>query len=164
MVRAGSAAQNSSKPDMPSCSATCTPKLSTQSTTTPQTGKSSRQRPVAKPDSCSSQPRLAADSRTELIAKLDGWNFEPQSLPSEHHVAECAVLIFEALFRIQGLQEAVGVSLDQIPPFIQHLRHIYRWQNLYHNFEHAVDALRPIRIGLPVGYRNTGCWVLKCDL
>ncbi|KAJ7064966.1 high-affinity phosphodiesterase [Mycena amicta] len=89
-----------------------------------------------------SQPRLAADSRIELIAKLDGWNFEPQSLPSEDHVAECAVLIFEALFRIQGLQEAVGVSLDQIPPFIQHLRHIYRWQNSYHNFEHAVDVLQ----------------------
>ncbi|KAF7316276.1 High-affinity phosphodiesterase [Mycena indigotica] len=89
-----------------------------------------------------SQPRLAAESRAGLIAKLDGWNFEPQSLPSEDHVAECAVLIFEALFRIKGLQEAVGVSLDQISPFIQHLRHIYRWQNSYHNFEHAVDVLQ----------------------
>ncbi|KAF7325838.1 High-affinity phosphodiesterase [Mycena kentingensis (nom. inval.)] len=89
-----------------------------------------------------SQPRLAAESRDELIAKLDAWNFEPQSLPSEDHVAECAILIFEALFRIQGLQEAVGVSLDQIPPFIQHLRQIYRWQNSYHNFEHAVDVLQ----------------------
>ncbi|KAF7319020.1 High-affinity phosphodiesterase [Mycena chlorophos] len=88
------------------------------------------------------QPRLAPESRRQLIVKLDAWNFEPQSLPDEDHVAECAVLIFEALFRIQGLQESVGVSLDQISPFIQHLRHIYRWQNSYHNFEHAVDVLQ----------------------
>ncbi|KAJ7204764.1 high-affinity phosphodiesterase [Mycena pura] len=90
---------------------------------------------------CSS-PRLSPDTRPCLIAALDAWNFEPQLLPSEDHVVECAVLIFEALFRIEGLQQAVDVSIEQIPPFIQHLRHIYRWQNSYHNFEHAVDVLQ----------------------
>ncbi|KAJ7918464.1 hypothetical protein B0H13DRAFT_1607358 [Mycena leptocephala] len=87
-------------------------------------------------------PDLPPETRVELIKALEGWNFEPSTLPSEDHVAACAVLIFEALFRIEGMQQAVGVSLSQIPPFIQHLRHIYRWQNSYHNFEHALDVLQ----------------------
>ncbi|KAJ7778103.1 hypothetical protein B0H16DRAFT_1301368, partial [Mycena metata] len=87
-------------------------------------------------------PDLPPETRTSLIKSLDGWNFEPNALPSEDHVAACAVIIFEALFRIQGMEEAVGVKLAQISPFITHLRHIYRWQNSYHNFEHALDVLQ----------------------
>ncbi|KAJ7118649.1 hypothetical protein C8R43DRAFT_1077193 [Mycena crocata] len=85
---------------------------------------------------------IPADTRTRLIADLACWNFEPRMLPDEDHVVACAVLLFEALFRIEGIQEAVGVQMAQIPPFIQHLRHIYRWQNSYHNFEHALDVLQ----------------------
>ncbi|KAJ7031982.1 hypothetical protein C8F04DRAFT_1396898 [Mycena alexandri] len=87
-------------------------------------------------------PDLPPETRAALIQSLDGWNFEPNTLPTEDHVAACAVLIFEALFRIEGMEEAVGVKLAQIPPFITHLRHIYRWQNSYHNFEHALDVLQ----------------------
>ncbi|KAJ7185780.1 hypothetical protein C8R46DRAFT_386192 [Mycena filopes] len=87
-------------------------------------------------------PELPPETRAQLIAALDGWNFEPNTLPSEDYIAACAILIFEALFRIEGLEEAVGVKLAQIPPFITHLRHIYRWQNSYHNFEHALDVLQ----------------------
>ncbi|KAJ7247910.1 hypothetical protein B0H12DRAFT_1124507 [Mycena haematopus] len=90
----------------------------------------------------SPSPDLSPESRAKLIAALEGWNFEPSSLPDEDHVAACAVLFFEALFRIAGMQAAVGVSLAQIPPFIQHLRQIYRCQNSYHNFEHALDVLQ----------------------
>ncbi|KAF8162424.1 hypothetical protein K438DRAFT_1618294, partial [Mycena galopus ATCC 62051] len=87
-------------------------------------------------------PDLPPDMRANLIASLEGWNFEPSTLPDEDHVAACAALFFEALFRIVGMQAAVGVSLAQIAPFIQHLRHIYRVQNSYHNFEHALDVLQ----------------------
>ncbi|KAF7360201.1 High-affinity phosphodiesterase [Mycena venus] len=87
-------------------------------------------------------PDLPLETRVRLIGLLDGWNFEPSTLPDEDHVAACAVLFFEALFRIEGMREAVGLELEQIPPFIQHLRHIYRWQNSYHNFEHALDVLQ----------------------
>ncbi|KAF5357004.1 hypothetical protein D9756_006482 [Leucocoprinus leucothites] len=34
--------------------------------------------------------------------------------------------------------------LDVIPRFIAHIRQLYRWQNHYHNFEHALDVLQAI--------------------
>ncbi|KAJ6627986.1 hypothetical protein B0H10DRAFT_1993127 [Mycena sp. CBHHK59/15] len=85
---------------------------------------------------------LPPETRSRLIAALDSWNFEPRMLPGEDHVEVCAVILFEGLFRIEGMQETVGISLTQIPPFIHHLRQIYRWQNSYHNFEHALDVLQ----------------------
>ncbi|KAJ7821007.1 hypothetical protein B0H14DRAFT_1338485 [Mycena olivaceomarginata] len=54
-------------------------------------------------------PALPPATRARLIAALSGWNFEPSTLPDEDHVAACAVLFFEALFRIEGMEEAVGV-------------------------------------------------------
>ncbi|KAK7044827.1 high-affinity phosphodiesterase [Favolaschia claudopus] len=91
--------------------------------------------------SCES-PCLPPESLPRLIAALEGWNFEPSTLPDEDHVAASAVIFFNALFRIQGMEEAVGVGPAQIPPFIHHLRRIYRTQNSYHNFEHALDVLQ----------------------
>lgn len=32
--------------------------------------------------------------------------------------------------------------LDQISCFLRHLRTVYRWQNSYHNFQHALDVLQ----------------------
>ncbi|KAF7351360.1 High-affinity phosphodiesterase [Mycena sanguinolenta] len=87
-------------------------------------------------------PDLPPSTRAHLISQLSGWNFEPSALPDEDHVAACAVLLFEALFRIVGMREAVGVDVAQIPPFIAHLRAIYRTQNSYHNFAHALDVLQ----------------------
>ncbi|KAJ7741985.1 high-affinity phosphodiesterase [Mycena maculata] len=81
-------------------------------------------------------------TRAHLISSLDKWNFEPAMLLNEDHVFACAVILFEALFRIEGMEETVGITFTQIPPFIQHLRQIYRWQNSYHNFEHALDVLQ----------------------
>ncbi|KAJ6487764.1 hypothetical protein C8R45DRAFT_827523, partial [Mycena sanguinolenta] len=88
-----------------------------------------------------SPPDLTPESRAHLISLLSGWNFEPSAL-DEDQVAACAVLLFEALFRIVGMREAVGVDISQIPPFIAHLRAIYRTQNSYHNFAHALDVLQ----------------------
>ncbi|KAJ3986486.1 hypothetical protein F5890DRAFT_1407294, partial [Lentinula detonsa] len=85
---------------------------------------------------------LPAETRTRLIHSLDSWSFEPHKLPDEEVLA-CAMMLFEALFRIEHMQSSVGLSLkDQIYPLIHHLRRIYRWENTYHNFEHALDVLQ----------------------
>ena len=34
------------------------------------------------------------------------------------------------------------LSVDQISAFVAHLRRIYRYENTYHNFEHALDVLQ----------------------
>ncbi|KAJ8082793.1 3',5'-cyclic-nucleotide phosphodiesterase [Marasmius tenuissimus] len=84
---------------------------------------------------------LPLETRARLIQSLDSWNFEPHKLPDEEVLA-CTMILFEALFRIEGLQSLVRVELDQIYPLIHHLRRIYRWENPYHNFEHALDVLQ----------------------
>ncbi|KAJ7269652.1 hypothetical protein C8J57DRAFT_317974 [Mycena rebaudengoi] len=85
---------------------------------------------------------LPPETRLRLITALDSWNFEPRMITDESHVVQCAIILFEGLFRIEGMEESVGISLSQIPAFIHHLRQIYRWQNSYHNFEHALDVLQ----------------------
>jgi hypothetical protein len=85
---------------------------------------------------------LPTETRTRLIHSLDDWGFEPHKLPDEEVLA-CTMMLFEALFCIEDLQETLAISLkDQIYPLIHHLRRIYRWENTYHNFEHALDVLQ----------------------
>jgi len=48
--------------------------------------------------------------RAELIRSMDSWNFEPHKLP-EHEVLYCSLVIFEALFRLEGLLDTVPVSI-----------------------------------------------------
>ena len=55
---------------------------------------------------------IPTDIRERLIASLDNWNFEPHKLPDEE-VLYCTVLLFEILFRIEGMDEAVGISLSK---------------------------------------------------
>ncbi|CEL57346.1 hypothetical protein RSOLAG1IB_02085 [Rhizoctonia solani AG-1 IB] len=81
--------------------------------------------------------------REHLISLLDRWEFEPHKL-SEEDVLACAGLLFEAAFEIDGLQEDVGVCYDQIPPFLRAVRKIYRTQNQYHNFQHALDVFQAV--------------------
>ena len=50
------------------------------------------------------------DTRSRLIESLGSWHFEPHKLP-ENQVLACTYILFEALFRIRGMQEDVGVSL-----------------------------------------------------
>ncbi|KAJ3487329.1 hypothetical protein NLI96_g3625 [Meripilus lineatus] len=82
---------------------------------------------------------IAKEVRTKLIQSLGEWGFEPHKLPEEE-VRACAYILFEALFRIEGLQDAVGVCLEQINGFLHQLQQIYRRNNTYHNFEHALDV------------------------
>jgi hypothetical protein len=51
-----------------------------------------------------------ADTRTNLIKSVSRWNFEPHKLPDEQAVS-CAMVLFEALYRIEGMREFVGVDL-----------------------------------------------------
>ncbi|KAF8068951.1 hypothetical protein FPV67DRAFT_1414332 [Lyophyllum atratum] len=84
---------------------------------------------------------LPPHTRPRLIRSLEQWHFEPHKLPQEE-LLSCTLILFEALYRIEGMEEAIGVSLEQISPFVHHLRRIYRLENSYHNFEHAVDVLQ----------------------
>ncbi|PPQ96139.1 hypothetical protein CVT26_004774 [Gymnopilus dilepis] len=86
-------------------------------------------------------PPVPENVRTRLIWQLDKWHFEPHKLPDEEVLA-CTLLLFEALFRVEGMEEVIPLSMDQITAFIHHLRRIYRHENKYHNFEHALDVLQ----------------------
>ncbi|TFY76874.1 hypothetical protein EWM64_g7139 [Hericium alpestre] len=52
-------------------------------------------------------------TRRRLIRSLDSWHFEPHKLPDEE-VLFCSLILFEALFRIEGLPEAVQVSISAL--------------------------------------------------
>ncbi|KIJ62183.1 hypothetical protein HYDPIDRAFT_176703 [Hydnomerulius pinastri MD-312] len=84
---------------------------------------------------------IRPDTRTRLIRALDSWHFEPHKLPDEE-VLFCAQILFESLFRIDGMQNDTGVSLSDISVFLKHLRDLYCGQNSYHNFQHALDVLQ----------------------
>jgi hypothetical protein len=84
---------------------------------------------------------LSIETRSRLIETLDTWHFEPHKLPEEEVLA-CTLILFETLYRIEGMEEIIGVSLKQTSCFVHHLRQIYRLENSYHNFEHAVDVLQ----------------------
>ena len=53
---------------------------------------------------------VSLERRAELIQSLDNWNFEPHKLP-EHEVLYCSLIIFEALFRLDGLLDMIPVSV-----------------------------------------------------
>ncbi|KAK2461203.1 hypothetical protein APHAL10511_006730 [Amanita phalloides] len=84
---------------------------------------------------------LSPETRSRLIRKLDRWHFEPYDLPEDECIT-CTLLLFELLFRIEGMLDVVPISMQQISAFVHHLRRIYRLENSYHNFEHALDVLQ----------------------
>ncbi|TDL25150.1 HD-domain/PDEase-like protein [Rickenella mellea] len=89
----------------------------------------------------SSPSKVSEDTRRRLIGALDSWNFEPHKLPDDEVLAS-ALILFEVLFRIDGLQEEIDVSLEQLDNFLRHLRQVYRSMNTYHNFQHALDVFQ----------------------
>ncbi len=69
------------------------------------------------PFSCSSLPPnarapidVSLERRAELIRSMDNWHFEPHKLP-DHEVLYCSLVIFEALFRLEGLSDMVPASI-----------------------------------------------------
>ncbi|KZT64550.1 HD-domain/PDEase-like protein [Daedalea quercina L-15889] len=94
-------------------------------------------------DQIQSHPSVVVEPemRDRLVESLGTWNFEPHKLPEEQVVA-CSYILFEALFRIEGMEEAVGVTVNALESFLQHLRQMYRQANSYHNFHHALDVFQ----------------------
>ncbi|EAU89427.2 high-affinity phosphodiesterase [Coprinopsis cinerea okayama7 len=95
---------------------------------------------------------LPKQTRSRLIRSLDCWHFEPHRLPEEEVLA-CGMMLFEALYRIEGMEQTIGISLKQISAFLHHLRKIYRYENTYHNYEHALDVLQA-----------TQCYLVAADM
>lgn len=58
----------------------------------------------------SNATNLSESVRSRLIHSLDRWYFEPHRLPDEEVLA-CTLLLFEALFRIEGMREAVPLTM-----------------------------------------------------
>ncbi|EIN11232.1 HD-domain/PDEase-like protein [Punctularia strigosozonata HHB-11173 SS5] len=84
---------------------------------------------------------ISDETRNHLIRLLDKWDFEPHKLSEEEMVA-CSLILFEALLRVEGMRDTIGVSMDELSSFLSHLRRVYRTQNSYHNFQHALDVLQ----------------------
>ncbi|KAI0739159.1 HD-domain/PDEase-like protein [Daedaleopsis nitida] len=82
-------------------------------------------------------------TRERLIHSLSSWHFEPHKLPEEEIIA-CSYILFEALYRIEYMCETVSVPLSSLAAFLQHLRHLYRQGNSYHNFQHALDVFQAV--------------------
>lgn len=88
-------------------------------------------------------PVLDDEHYGRLIKSLSSWTFEPHKLlPDE--VLTCAYILFEAIFRIDGMSEDCGAELKQMPLFLNALQQTYRQVNNYHNFEHALDVFQAI--------------------
>lgn len=61
---------------------------------------------------------LSPDTRKQLIKLLGKWHFEPHKL-SEEKVLACTLILFEGLYRIEGMEEAIGVSLSAYILFLK---------------------------------------------
>jgi hypothetical protein len=62
---------------------------------------------------CNSIPDALPDAvRSRLIHSLSRWHFEPHVL-SDEEVFACTIILFEALFRIQGMSEVIPVDMSE---------------------------------------------------
>lgn len=95
---------------------------------------------------------LTATPRTlsRLRALLSSWHFEPYLL-SPPETLLCVQLIFEAL--LGALQLTISKPSDGEPaismathlvPFLTDLMRLYRRENRYHSFVHALDVLQAV--------------------
>lgn len=68
---------------------------------------------------------LPLDTRRRLIQSLERWHFEPHKLRDDE-VLSCALILFEGLFRIEGMEEATGVTMSTScsPSSPQHESHM----------------------------------------
>ncbi|KAG8964207.1 3',5'-cyclic-nucleotide phosphodiesterase [Tulasnella sp. 419] len=88
--------------------------------------------------------QISSEERIRLVNAISTWNFEPHLLSCDDLI-KCAILLFEAVFRIEGMLSDVGMSSDwqaTMCKFLHALRSIYREQNKYHNFRHAIDVFQ----------------------
>ncbi|KAG8833616.1 3',5'-cyclic-nucleotide phosphodiesterase [Serendipita sp. 400] len=102
-----------------------------------------------------------------LLAQLSSWNFEPYILNSVD-AANCVILLFSIMLEAFGtpadqssssslfpssptdegrvpLSSITSLSVQkQIAPFIHDLQKMYRKENRYHSFVHALDVLQAV--------------------
>ena len=57
-------------------------------------------------------PDVPDSVRSRLIRSLGRWHFEPHILPDEEAIA-CSLILFESLFRVEGMKEAVPLSMRE---------------------------------------------------
>ena len=62
--------------------------------------------------------------------------------PTSLSVCPCLILVFPSIVKI------VPQIPAQLTTFLSHLREIYRRQNSYHNFRHALDVLQAVHVFL----------------
>ena len=98
---------------------------------------------------------LSATPRTlsRLRALLSSWHFEPYLL-SPPETLLCVQLIFEALLGALKLSKAPPSSNEpsfaditmstHLVPFLTDLMRLYRRENRYHSFVHALDVLQAV--------------------
>lgn len=58
----------------------------------------------------SDPPELSFEDRVRLLKSLESWYFEPLRMP-EHEVLACVLFLFQVLFRIEGMREAIKVDM-----------------------------------------------------
>lgn len=102
---------------------------------------------------------------TRLLNLLSSWHFEPFLL-SPNDAANCVILMFSTLlsaFKVSPLttspiSESAASGNTRIPlaslgsirvkediaPFVQSLQRLYRKENRYHSFVHALDVLQAV--------------------
>ncbi|KAG9005504.1 3',5'-cyclic-nucleotide phosphodiesterase [Tulasnella sp. JGI-2019a] len=88
-------------------------------------------------------PSVSPQRREELIRKVSRWKFEPHLLTPDE-LLESACILFEALFKVEGMAEETGITASQLRQFLHAVRKIYHEQNKYHNFQHAVDVFQAV--------------------
>jgi hypothetical protein len=58
--------------------------------------------------------QVSPETRQRLIYSLDSWNFEPHKLPEDEGLA-AALILFEALFHMEGMEEDIGCTTGASP-------------------------------------------------
>ncbi|KAG8872732.1 3',5'-cyclic-nucleotide phosphodiesterase [Tulasnella sp. 331] len=95
------------------------------------------------PQDLPSVSSISPQRREQLIRNLSMWKFEPHHLTPDE-LLESAYMLFEALFKVDGMEEETGITPSQLRDFLHAVRKIYHEQNKYHNFQHAVDVFQAI--------------------
>lgn len=79
--------------------------------------------------------------KNKYISELCSWKFDSSHLPLEE-VLLCTMLLFELLWCIEGMEEDIKMTFDEIRPFLTRVSKLYREGSSYHNFQHALDVLQ----------------------
>lgn len=88
----------------------------------------------------------ACQNMKSSLASYSSFKFFSESKECKKRLISISVRppLFILFQKIKKSLKKKNDIIDIIPRFILHIRQLYRWQNHYHNFEHAVDVLQAI--------------------